>query len=150
MNTYQQDGLDDLLDQVYGSSQLLGTALVECGLSESEVVRLSSQYAEPFFEALLDRWCPWFLDDLPHIRGRVLIRRYALDGRPASTLQELGDDHGLSRERVRQLEESAITMLRSPERRARLDAMAHQVATEFISPSSRRSGQLVSPTKPGG
>jgi hypothetical protein len=132
LNTYQLDGINDLLDQVYGSSQLLGTALVQCGLSEGQVVRLSTQYLEPFLETLLDRWCPWFLDDLPYIRGRVLIRRYALDGRPAATLQELGDDHGLSRERVRQLEESALSLLRSRERRAELDMMACQAAKEVL------------------
>jgi hypothetical protein len=132
LNTYQLDGINDLLDQVYGSSQLLGTALVQCGLSEGQVVRLSTQYLEPFLETLLDRWCLWFLDDLPYIRGRVLIRRYALDGRPAATLQELGDDHGLSRERVRQLEESALSLLRSRERRAELDMMACQAAKEVL------------------
>ena len=132
MNTYQLDGIDDLLDQVYGSSQLLGTALVKCGLGESGVVRLSTQYLEPFLEALLDRWCPWFIENLPHIRGRVLIRRYALDGRPAATLQELGDEHGLSRERIRQLEESALKILRTPERRAKLDAMACEAAKEVL------------------
>jgi hypothetical protein len=136
LNTYQLDGINDLLDQVYGSSQLLGTALVQCGLSEGEVVRLSTQYLQPFLETLLNRWCPWFLDDLPHIRGRVLIRRYALDGRPAATLQELGEDHGLSRERVRQLEESALSMIRSRDRRAKLDAMAYQAAKEVLFPAS--------------
>jgi hypothetical protein len=135
LNIYQLDGINDLLDQVYGSSQLLGTALVQCGLTEGEVVRLSTGYLEPFLETLLDWWCPWFLDDLPSIRGRVLIRRYALDGRPASTLQELGDDHGLSRERVRQLEESALGMLRADERRAKLDTMACQAAREVLFPT---------------
>jgi hypothetical protein len=138
LNTYQLDGLNDFLDQVYGSSQLLGTALVQCGLTEAEVVRLSTQYLEPFLETLLNRWCPWFLDNLPHIRGRVLIRRYGLDGRPAATLQELGDDHGLSRERVRQLEESALSMLRSRERRAILDSMAYQAAKGVLFPTSSK------------
>lgn len=132
LNTYQFDGIDDLLDQVYGSAQLLGTALVRCGLPEDGAVRLSTQYLEPFLETLLDRWCPWFIDGLPYIRGRILIRRYALDGRPAATLQELGDDHGISRERIRQLEESALGMLRSPERRAKLDLMAYQAAQQVL------------------
>jgi RNA polymerase primary sigma factor len=47
----------------------------------------------------------------PRMR-RVLERRYGLDGRPSQTLEELGTDLGITRERVRQLENKALRELR--------------------------------------
>ncbi|HUK44282.1 MAG TPA: sigma-70 family RNA polymerase sigma factor, partial [Gaiellaceae bacterium] len=42
----------------------------------------------------------------------VLARRYGLDGEASQTLEELGSDLGITRERVRQLENKALRELR--------------------------------------
>jgi len=42
----------------------------------------------------------------------VLERRYGLDGHTSQTLEELGADLGITRERVRQLENKALRELR--------------------------------------
>ena len=42
----------------------------------------------------------------------ILNRRFGLDGRPRQTLEDLGREMGLSRERVRQLERGALAELR--------------------------------------
>ncbi len=42
----------------------------------------------------------------------VLERRYGLDGKPSQTLEDLGNDLGITRERVRQLENKALRELR--------------------------------------
>jgi RNA polymerase primary sigma factor len=41
----------------------------------------------------------------------VLVRRYGLDDREPATLAEVGDELGISRERVRQLQREAERML---------------------------------------
>lgn len=42
----------------------------------------------------------------------ILARRYGLGGRPAETLEEIGETLGLTRERVRQREEAALRKIR--------------------------------------
>ena len=43
----------------------------------------------------------------------VVLRRFGLDGRPPQTLEEVGSDLGITRERVRQLETRALRELRT-------------------------------------
>jgi RNA polymerase primary sigma factor len=51
---------------------------------------------------------------LPHREGRILLLRYGfLDGVPR-TLEEIGDEFNLTRERIRQLEKLALCRLRHP------------------------------------
>ena len=45
------------------------------------------------------------LEHLPGRARRVLVRRYGLDGDKPATLRELAAEHGISRERARQLQE---------------------------------------------
>jgi RNA polymerase primary sigma factor len=50
----------------------------------------------------------------------VVIERYGLDGRPARTLAQIGARFGVSRERVRQIELHALSVLRAQEPAQRL------------------------------
>ncbi|WP_367128504.1 RNA polymerase sigma factor RpoD/SigA [Saccharothrix sp. HUAS TT1] len=59
---------------------------------------------------------------LPERQARIVTQRYGLSDGRARSLQELADELGLTRERVRQLEKESIRVLRDPERnRALLD-----------------------------
>ena len=51
----------------------------------------------------------------------ILRRRYGLDGEQEKTLEQIGDDYGLTRERIRQIENAALKKLRK--RMAKRDAM---------------------------
>ena len=52
------------------------------------------------------------LGELTDMESRILARRFPPDNRRRSTLQEIGDAVGLSKERVRQLQNSALSKLR--------------------------------------
>ncbi len=49
----------------------------------------------------------------------IIKRRFGFGG-SSETLQEIGDDYGITRERIRQLESLALKKLRHPTRLARL------------------------------
>ncbi|MEU4447669.1 sigma-70 family RNA polymerase sigma factor [Actinosynnema sp. NPDC050801] len=61
---------------------------------------------------------------LPERQARILTQRYGLSDGRARSLQELADELGLTRERIRQLEKESIRMLRDPERNQALFAWA--------------------------
>ena len=52
------------------------------------------------------------LGELTDLESRILAGRFPADDRRRSTLQEIGDTVGLSKERVRQLQNSALNKLR--------------------------------------
>ncbi len=56
----------------------------------------------------LDEW----LDSLPEKHSEVLSRRFGLHGHEISTLEQVGQEIGLTRERVRQIQVEALRRLR--------------------------------------
>ena len=52
------------------------------------------------------------LGELTDMESRILAKRFPASDRRRSTLQEIGDAVGLSKERVRQLQNSALNKLR--------------------------------------
>ncbi len=59
-------------------------------------------------EGCLEEW----LDDLPDRQREILARRFGLMGYDASTLEAVGEEVGLTRERVRQIQIDALARLR--------------------------------------
>ena len=59
-------------------------------------------------EGCLEEW----LDDLPDRQREILARRFGLMGYEASTLEAVGEEVGLTRERVRQIQIDALARLR--------------------------------------
>ena len=54
------------------------------------------------------------LSELGDRERRVLEQRFGLDGSPPATLEQVGDELGLTRERIRQIESKALAKLRHP------------------------------------
>ena len=56
------------------------------------------------------------LATLDNREADVLVRRYGLNNQKAQTLEEIGKEYRLSKERIRQIEEKALKKLRNPMR----------------------------------
>ena len=82
-----------------------------------------NQNATPYQNAeksVLERDIKNVLSTLEKNEAEVIRCHYGLDQRPAMTLQEIGERFQLSKERIRQIEEKAITRLRNPLRKDKL------------------------------
>jgi RNA polymerase sigma factor (sigma-70 family) len=75
----------------------------------------------PLDDAALPARIERLLDDLEPRERDILERRFGLRGREPLTLQTLGEELGLSRERVRQIEKGALARLLHTAERLRLD-----------------------------
>ena len=53
------------------------------------------------------------LNDLPERERNIIIRRYGLNGHKQDTLFEIGNDFNLTQERIRQLENTCIKLMRT-------------------------------------
>lgn len=63
------------------------------------------------------------IDELPERHGEIVKERYGIEHDHASTLRELGKNHGLTHERIRQITSAALEELRQSDRlRALVDA----------------------------
>jgi RNA polymerase nonessential primary-like sigma factor len=65
------------------------------------------QVAQRELQSLLDQW----LDDLSPKQRLVIERRYGLNGQEPATLEDLARELGLTRERVRQIQQEALARL---------------------------------------
>ena len=70
-------------------------------------------------EGCLEHW----LDDLPDRQREILARRFGLMGYEASTLEAVGEEVGLTRERVRQIQIDALARLK---RAAQRDGLSEE------------------------
>ncbi|NLF01402.1 MAG: sigma-70 family RNA polymerase sigma factor [Anaerolineales bacterium] len=78
---------------------------------EDTDVLLPDEYAEA---QMLAESLASMLAELTPREARVLRMRYGLDGNEPHTLKDMGDKLGLSRERIRQIEQEALRKLRHP------------------------------------
>lgn len=65
------------------------------------------------------------LNELSNRERRVLSLRFGIGHRRAYTLEEIGRQFGLTRERIRQIELKALNKLRHPSQRRRLEEFVH-------------------------
>ena len=60
------------------------------------------------------------LSELSERESSIIKLRFGLDGNRSHTLKELGEIFGVTRERIRQIQQKALRKLRSPQNQSRL------------------------------
>ncbi len=99
--------------QIYRRVQELSRDTAVC-LPEMPATRAMPDLAEALDRELTTRALHHLVSQLPKRFRRVIVGRYGLGKHPPCTLQALGEELGLSRERVRQLQQEALAWLRHP------------------------------------
>jgi RNA polymerase primary sigma factor len=82
-----------------------------------------SQYATPYQNAeqsILESEIENILNTLEKNEAEIIRYHYGLNDYPVMSLKEIGDRFQLSKERIRQIEEKAISRLRNPLRQEKL------------------------------
>ena len=102
----------DSLDRVIGDGATLGDFVGEA--------RPLPSVEREVLHALLMEGVMAVVDTFSGRDGRVLVRRLGLDGDEPSTLDELGREFGVTRERIRQVESKALSTFRERLRMAGL------------------------------
>jgi RNA polymerase primary sigma factor len=92
------------LETPVGDGESMVADLIEDVASESPDTATNAHARSAELAAAIERLNP----RMKH----VVLRRFGLDGRPPQTLEEVGQDLGITRERVRQLETRALRELR--------------------------------------
>ncbi len=77
-------------------------------LPDSESCDPAIQLQENDFQSSLEHW----IDQLPEKQSEILARRFGLRGFESSTLEDVGKEIGLTRERVRQIQIEALKKLK--------------------------------------
>lgn len=95
----------DSLDRVIGDGATLGDFVGERQALPS--------VEQGVVSALLMEDVMAVVDTFPERDARVLVRRLSLDGDEPSTLDELGREFGVTRERIRQVESKALPVFRA-------------------------------------
>jgi RNA polymerase primary sigma factor len=112
---------------------LQSPASIDTPVSEDESLTLGATLEDTEAESPVDHALAIQLhDELQQIlrrlskrERRVVHRRFGTDGQPPETLEEIGRELGISRERVRQIERDALDQMRHAAKSRSLDTLLH-------------------------
>ena len=130
--------VNSFLDVAYGPGTRLSTLLAAQGCTPQELMLLRERHLEPlvgaFVAGIADRLGEYHAGERKY---HVLARRFGLDGEPRGTLAAIGAHMGLTGERVRQTEDSALRHCRSAKNRLRWQEGLYQAATALLAGGDR-------------
>jgi len=130
------DHLNAFLADAYSEPRRVSDLLHAAGLSDQDIEHLRRNSMESFLQGVRRSWSHWLETTLVPRYGWILVHRYGLDGQPPATLADLGHELGISRERVRQLEEGAMRRLRRKGRLRELEQCTAAIAREVLTHDS--------------
>lgn len=105
--------LNDLAKDLYGTEWRISTALEKYPFSEAQIASLKTGELEAFLCNINFALQCRLLCGSNSVRFfNIIYQRYGLFGYAKQTLQAIGEEMGISRERVRQLEEKALRRLK--------------------------------------
>ena len=137
-NTLRQSivALNRLLSDIYGHETRISSLLKAGSLGQEHLQELKkpenlSTFVDLFIFSLQIKLSTGY------IAGErlfyILNERYGLSGKKTRTLQDISDEFGLSRERIRQLEEKAVKKLKRTKNDTFLEIVAITIANKVLS-----------------
>lgn len=124
--------INQFLEQVLDESLRLSDILLQAGFSSRDVESIRKHQLEPFVDTVCDRLVAFLHEALPQKRARVVSERFCLSRQDKPTLQTIANELGLSRERIRQLQNVGMRKLRSRTRRAAIEDIVSSSAMRVL------------------
>ncbi|MHC5776841.1 sigma factor-like helix-turn-helix DNA-binding protein [Nostoc sp.] len=126
--------LNDLLTAIYGIETRLSDLLINIGFDKTQVECLRKHHLQQvvldFLENLKQKVMTFHDGERAY---KIISRYYGLDGKARETLQSLGEQLTISRERVRQLKEKTLKKCRNKSSRQFFETKLQQEATQLLS-----------------
>ena len=137
--------INRFLEQVFGEPTRLSDILLRHGLSPTEIESIKSRHLEVAVDSACERLIGYLREVLPPKHARVVAERFCLIGPDQPTLKEVGEALGVSRERIRQLQNKGVRRLRSPARRGAIEGVVVSAVQYPLRPPERRGALLGTP-----
>jgi hypothetical protein len=118
--------------RVLGRRTLILDMLLRNGFTQEQVNVLKVQHFDAFIQTLLDYIATVEVGHDSVRRHEVMLRHYGLVTGQRNTLQAIGNDYQLSRERIRQLVQKRMDQFKTDKQRAELEAKILSVAHQLL------------------
>ena len=127
--------INQFLEPVLDDPLRLSDILTQTGFSTQDVDSIRKLHLEQFVNAVCDRLVAYLNEALPPKQARVVSERYCLSRQDKPTLQEVANEFGRSRERIRQLQNVGMRKLRRWNPRAVIEEAVFTSATAALHPT---------------
>jgi len=118
--------------RVFGRRTLLLDLLLRNGFTQEQINVLKAEHFDAYIQTLLDYIATVEVGHDSVRRHEVMLRHYGLVSGRRETLQAIGNDYHLSRERIRQLVQKRMDIFKTEKQRAELEAKIFSVAHQFL------------------
>lgn len=126
-------GLNKFLASIYDTDMRISILLSEIGYDARQIQYLRQNCLEKLVDGcilLINQRIVAYSDGVR--LNKVISQRYGLDGQPSQTLQTIGNELHISRERVRQLEQKVIRRFRGRKNHQLIEAGLKVIADDLL------------------
>lgn len=131
----QAINVNKLLSEIYKSEIKLSGIISKDESIRIDLQKLTPQQIQAIYNELLMILEKIMLKNRTPANLRkvdIIIKRFGLDGSKTKTLQDIGQFHNISRERVRQLENKILRNLRHPRNKKLLEDSITKAAIDIL------------------
>jgi len=112
------NALNEWLKVVYDSEVRLSDLLTSANISAENIDRIKNEHLTDYLNGIFEYLQNLDVGHDANRRNDVMLRHYGLITGKKETLQSIGDEYKVTRERIRQLVEKRLRLLKSKKRKS--------------------------------
>ncbi len=124
--------INKLLESIYKQPLQLSDILKNDGFEDAEIALLRNEHLDQYLSVLLGRLKLVVGNFTKNRHYDIFVSRFGLNDMPIPTLEELAGSYNVSRERVRQLEKTALKRLHYVKAKSSIETTVSNVAREIL------------------